>query len=222
MDLKDAHDYLRLQMGQERGGWETPEELDSFLHRAQMWLYSKEFDEYSKTQELQDSLGVFSTKFTYTSSGAGIVNLPVVATVDPCYHHLLSIWVQYFDNASGRTRKRPIKMFSEDELPDRLDSQICEVSITNPIGIELKPGEFQLYPETAISGYGFYLKKPVPPVFVYTQVGRVITYDSAGSTQLEWNEGSMNMILLKALELAGVNLSDNGLVQYTNAKTKED
>lgn len=222
MDLKVIHDYIREQLGQERGGYESPGEIDGWLHRAQMEYFTEEVEEYSRTQKVQDSLGPFSTKFTYTSTSGGLVSLPLVPTVTPCYEHLLSIWAQYFDNTLSKTRYKPIKIISEDELPNRLNSQILEPTVEDPVGIEEKPGIFQLYPATTISGFGYYFKTPVPPVFVFTQSGRVITYNQSGSTQMEWNESSMNKILLKTLVLAGVNLSDAGMVQYADAKGKED
>lgn len=223
MDLKVAHDYIRGQLGQERGGFESPEEIDAWLHRAQMEHFTQEVEEYSRSQKLQDSLGPFSTKFTFTSTSGGLVSLPIVPTVTPAYEHLLVIWAQYFDNTLSKTRYKPIKIVSEDELPERLNSQILEPTVEDPVGIEEKPGIFQLYPATTISGFGYYFKTPVAPIFVYTKPDRrTITYNQGASTQLEWNESSMNKILLKALILAGVNLSDGGVVEYADKKSKED
>lgn len=222
MDLKVAHDFIRDQLGQERGGYETPTQIDSYLHRAQLWLFKQFLPDYSKDQAVEDALSVFKTPFTFTSSGAGAVTLPIDPTVTPCYEYLCVMWAQYFDNTLSKVRYKPIKFISEDELPDRLNSQILEPTITDPVGIEKTPGTFQLYPEVAISGKGFYLKTPVAPIFVFTQAGRVITYNQAGSTQLAWNESSMNKILVRALQYAGVNLSDGGMIEFTEKKAAQD
>jgi hypothetical protein len=216
MDLKVAHDFIDFMLNKERGIFLSPPEKDVLLHRAQMWLYTEEFDVYGKTQKLQDSLGVFSTKFTYTSTSGGLVVLPTDETVNPCYQHLLSIWAQYYDNTLAKTRYK-------DELAERLNSQILEPLVTDPVGLELNPGNFQLYPATTISGYGFYLKKPVAPVFSYTLGGdrRTITYNAGASTQLEWNDSSMNKILMKAIQLAAENQDNKGAIEFTELKNSQ-
>ncbi len=224
MDLKVAHDLIRLFLAKERGGYETPEEIDAFLHRAQMWRFNELYEDFGKTQKLQDGLSPFSVRFTYTASGSGVVTLPTNEAADPCYLHLLSIWVQYYDNALLRTRYRDVKIVSEDELAKRLNSQIHEPTIQRPAGIESSVGNFQLYPAQALSGYGYYLKRPVPPVFAYTLLPdrRTITYNQSGSTQMIWNDAEMNNILIKAIQLAGVNLKDTDIVQFTEAKNQQN
>lgn len=224
MDLQDIHNWVRFQLKKERGGFITSPEIDSLLQRAQMWQYNDLFDVYGKTQKIEDSLSVFSTGFTYTSSASGLVTISNDATVIPSYQHLLSIYAQYYDNALQKTRYKPIKMLGEDEIAERLNSQILEPLVTDPVGIENSPGMIQLYPKVVISGNGFYLRLPAKPVFVYTlgADGRTITYNQAGSTQMEWNESNMNKILVKAIQFAGINLADNTVVQFNESKDQQD
>lgn len=222
MDLNDVHELLRVFLNDEQSGKHSPGELDGFLHRAQMWELSDKFDLYSKTQKLHDSLSVFSTKFQFTSAAGGLIQLPIDEKVNPCYEHLLSVWIQYYDNAEQRTRYKAVKMINEDELPDRLDSQILEPTVTDPVGVQPGNGKIQLYPETAMSGYGFYLRRPLKPDFKFSKNGRDIIYNPTTSTQLEWKDSSMNKILMKALQFAGVNVDDKMIMQYTEAKNQQD
>jgi len=39
---------------------------------------------------------------------------------------------------------------------------------------------------------------------------------------LEWNESSMNKILIQTIQLAGVNLSDEMIIQYSEVKNQQD
>ena len=222
MDLQDAHDWIRYVLKKERGAFITPPEIDTLLHRAQMWHYNDLFDVYGKTQKIEDALGVFSQPFTFTSTSGGLVTLPTDITVNPCYEHLLSIYVQYYDNTLARTRRNSIKILSEDEIAERLNSQILEPTVTSPVGIETDKGKFQLYPETTISGKGYYLRLPKKPVFAYTMTGRTITYNPSTSVQLEWNESSMNKIMIMAVQFAGVNLQDNTIVSFAESKNQQD
>ena len=224
MDLLDIHNWVRFQLKKERGGFITPPEIDDLLQRAQMWQYNDSFDVYGKTQKVQDALSIFSQNFTYTSSASGLVTLSTDPTAYPIYQHLLSIYAQYYDNSLQKTRYKSIKILGEDEIAERLNSQILEPVVTDPVGIETSPGKIQLYPQVVISGNGYYLRLPKKPLFTYTlgADGRTITYDKTNSVQMEWNESTMNKILIKAIQFAGVNLADNTVVQFSEAKNQQD
>jgi len=222
MDLKKLYDFFDYLVQKERGGTVTYAEKDDLFDRAQWWYYNSEVDLYSKTQELKDSLSIFSVKLPLTSSSTGLVSLPTNPNANPCYQHLLSMGVKYWDNQQQKTRTKPIKFLGEDEILERLDSQILEPTTTDPVGEQLSPGEFQLYPQTTLTLTGYYLRKPLKPFFSYTMSGRTVVYNAGSSVQLEWNESSINKILIKALQLAGVNLNDELVIQYTAQKDQQD
>lgn len=224
MDLSEVHNFIRYILQKERGGWAAPEEIDDVLYRAGWMFFNKEFDVYANNQEAKDSLSVLSTKFQFISTVSGIVTLPTNSNVTPCYEHLLSMYVQYYDNIQQTVRYKPVKFLGEDAIAERLDSQILKPTITDPVGEQLQPGIFQLYPQTSLAGNGYYLRQPAKPHFAYTlgADGRTIIYNQAGSTQLEWNSSSMNKVMMMAIELAGVNLDAEQLVQYSAAKNQQD
>jgi len=229
LDLKIIHDIVRFYLNKEQGGWFAPEELDDLLDRAQWWFYSEQYDIYARTQKITDALSVFSTPFSYTSTANGVVSLPVDPKINPCYEHLLSIHCQYYDNINQKTRYRAIKIINEDELAGRLDAQILAPTLQHPVGVvttvegeSAKLGTIQLYPEAEITGKGFYLRRPLKPKFVYTMTGREITYNDNTSVQMEWNETSMNKIIIKALQIAGVNITDQMIIEYTELKNAQN
>ena len=222
MDLLDAHNFVRYILQKERGGWVAPEEIDDVLYRGGWIFYNKEFDSYAINQELKDSLSTFSTKFSFVTTDNAQIQLPINPLANPCYEHLLSIFVQYTDNKNKSIRYKSIKLLSEDEIAERLDSQILMPTATDPTGEQLSAGLFQLYPKVILSGNGYYLRQPVKPVFVYTMNDRAVIYDKAASTQMEWNASSMNKVLILAIELAGVNIGDRDIVQYAETKNQQD
>ncbi len=221
MDLQVIHDKFRLILNKEQGGWVSPEEIDSYLHTAQMWRFNECLAMYANDQDAKDALSVFSVKHTFAAVTGGLIELPLQGEALP-YERLSTVWVQYYDNVAAKTRYKPVKILPEDELASRLDSQLLAPTVSDPVGEEPNPGQIQLYPASAMSGYVYYLTTPQPPIFDYTMVGRVITYDQAGSTQLLWNERNINKILVRALQLAGVNLSDELIINYTAAKEQQD
>lgn len=117
-----------------------------------------------------------------------------------------------------------VKMVNEDELSNRLNSQIDPVSLSTPVGEVIQSRKIQLYPKVNnYTGTVSYMRKPIKPVYGYTVVGgRTIEYDPATSTQLEWRESDVNMVLLKALSSIGINLSDAEVSQFAEVKSQQN
>lgn len=222
MDLKVFHDTVRYFINKEQGGWISDAEIDNLADRAQMMCFSEWLPYYGKDQKLTEHLSPFSTKLDFTTGTDGVIKLPTDPVQSPCYLALPTVAISYYDTAAEKTRYKPVKLLPEDQISERLDSSILEPTITDPVGLELTPGSIQLYPKAAMSGYVFYLRRPAIPVYDFTGTGRIKTYNQAGSTQLEWSEGSINKILIKTIQMTGVNLSDEMIIQYTELKNSQD
>lgn len=134
------------------------------------------------------------------------------------YLDLLDISVQVNGNYYA------VKMINEDELSNRLNSQIDPVTYTAPVGEMTQLRKIQLYPKTNnYTGTVSYMRKPIKPVYGYTVTGgRTIVYDPLTSTQLEWRESDINMVLLKALSSIGINLSDGEVSQFAEVKSQQN
>jgi hypothetical protein len=219
MQLNDFHDIVRYFVNKEQGGWLSPEEIDNLTHRAQMAWYATCLNIYGKNQKSTDPLNVFSEKLPFTTASDGKVSLPKTEGVDPYFESLLSVSVSYYDGTKNRFK--PVKMLSEDEISERLDSQILAPTSTDPVGME-SADSIQLYPQVSLTGYVYYLRRPKKPVFAYAQTGRTITYNPSTSVQLEWAETSINKILMKTINMFGVNLSDELVLQYSELKQNQD
>jgi hypothetical protein len=117
-----------------------------------------------------------------------------------------------------------VKLVNEDELSNRLNSQIDPVSLSTPVGEMVQLRKIQLYPKVNnYVGTVSYMRKPIKPVYGYTIVGgRTIQYDPETSTQLEWRESDVNMVLLKALSSIGINLSDVEVSQFAEVKSQQN
>lgn len=117
-----------------------------------------------------------------------------------------------------------VKMVNEDELSNRLNSQIDPVIASAPVGEVSQLRKIQLYPKVnSYTGSVSYMRKPLKPVYGYSVVGgRTIVYDPATSTQLEWRESDINMVLLKALSSIGINLSDGEISQFAEVKSQQN
>lgn len=208
--------------------WYSPTEKDDMLHRAQMSWFMELYGNprtyqpgrytppiaYGVSQKINDSLSPFKKVAAFTSNSSGIITLP------SDYIHLLALNTSEV-LPSGTVVKRPVQILNEDELITRLESQLCPVSVSDPIGIENSEKKIQLFPESTQTGKIYYMRMPVAPVYSYTQTGRVITYDNATSVQLEWDEPNVNTIMIKALSFIGINLQAMDLVQIMDIKDKQ-
>lgn len=199
----------------ERGAFVSVEQAMSYLDDAQQELFDFYIDLYRRTQKIDDGLTPFKEVETNVTDSTGNINAP------SDYVHLRSL-----SNIYGSTQNK-VQFVSEDELSDAAKSQLRPVSLSNPIAIQEynqtdKLTKFTLYPNSTQYYILRYFRRPVTPVLSYTQVGRVVTYDTDTSVQLEWEDTSyINKILAKALTYMGINLGEDKIIQFGEMKDSE-
>ena len=218
MQINEVFDRLNFFINKYTGAFYTIPELEDLTDAGSLGLYSDLKPKYATSQLIKDSLSPFRRFFDFTPSGtiSGYIVVP-----DLTYLDLLDIQISF--QISGRTMLTycPVKMINEDERANRLNSQIDPVTITSPIGEQTAPRYFRLYPLSGYTGTVTYLRRPIKPVFGYSVVsGRIIVYDPATSIQLEWRDSEINAIILKSLQIAGINLSDAELLQFSEQKSQ--
>jgi len=216
--IQEVVDYLNFFVNKKNGSWYSPAEACEILDRGQLALYSDLKARYATSQYVKDALSPFRDSYNFTTTVSGTITVPSNTN----YLDLLDIQIYY--QISNRTIYAPIKLANEDERANRLSSQRDPVTATSPLGEQIGERTFRLYPAgTAYNGTVTFLKRPVKPVMAYTVIsGRVIVYDSAGSTQLQWRESEINSVVLKALQTLGINLSANEIAEWGNQKSQQN
>lgn len=213
MTIQEIQDFLDLITAQERGGFNTYAEKDAALDRASLTLFEVYRAKYATSIEAKEALSPFRVRYDYTTDGTGQITL----SAGQEFLHLLAmdVMVNDPDAPSGfdPDRRFDVEFPNEDELAQRRNSQTDPPSRTSPIADIVGVGWYNLYPQVVHSGTIYYLKRPDAPVFSYTQVGRVITYDPITSVQLEWTEPYLNNVIFLALRFLGVNLNNEYLNQ---------
>lgn len=207
---------LRKQVGV----FSTDTEFNDNINAGGLDCIQEWFEPYGTTNNLHDALLNLRKRHQFTSDGGGIVIFP------SDYLHLLG--TPY--TVTGSTVNE-IHFVQDSKLPFALKSQLRPVSNSYPIATDwanevggvattIQKG-FMIYPQQVQIGFFFYLKLPTPMQLVYTQVGRVITYDSTNSVQPYFADVYMNHVLARALWYAGVSMSEqevsNFAVQYNEA-----
>lgn len=228
MDIKVIHDTILYYLNKDQTGYVTHAEIDQVLDKAQLALFNQYHTNpklpsqaqaalYGESQRIDDALSKFKSKYTFINgtSPSGIVTLP------SDYMHLLSMYTTVFNSQLGRNVYSGVQVLSEEELIDRLESQVIPVSLEDPIAIMNSQNRIQLFPEQGQTGGVYYLRRPVAPVFAYTQSGRTVTYNQGGSTQLEWRDFDINNIISIALSYYGLNLSAAEVMQFAEVKQQQ-
>lgn len=225
MNINDVHNVILFYVNKAQQGFITHEEIDLVLDRAQMTLFDQyhtnpklpakaQTELYGESQRIDDALSPFKSKYTFNAGAtpSGVITLP------SDYMHLLSLYTTVFNAQLGRNVYSAVQVMAEDELIERLESQVIPVSADDPVAIMNSQNRIQLFPETPATGAIYYFRRPVNPKFAYTQAGRVITYDAANSVQLEWREMDINNIIVIALQFYGLNLTSQEIIQFGQVK----
>lgn len=217
--INEVFNILNFWIGKERGAYYTITELEDLCHIGQLAYYSDIKPKYATSQLIKEILSPFKRKYNFTPSVTISGYIVIPSNVN--YLDLLDVQIQYVED--GRTIYVPIPMVNEDERSYALNSQINPVSVTSPIGEMDVPRFIRLYPTSGYTGTATYFKEPTKPVFGYNLIsGRVIVYDAATSTQLEWRSTEITQVVLKALSSIGINLSDQEVQQFSQIKTQSN
>ena len=213
MNLQDVFNELNFYINKFTGSFFSVSELEQILDIGQMSVYSDHKPKYAISQLSKEILSPFRSSYNFTTQVSGYVIVP-----DTTYLDLLDL--QIYFQISNREMYYSVSMLNEDTRADRLNSQEDPVTITSPAGEQTAPRTFRLYPTGTYNGTVTYLRRPVKPVFGYTIIsGRVIVYDPNTSTQLEWRDSEIDLIIIKALECAGINLRAEDVSAFAAAKS---
>lgn len=220
MNINEVFNILNFWIAKERGSYFSISELEDVTHIGQLAFYNDMKAKYATSTLIKEILSPFKAfyDFTPTNTISGYIVIP--SNVN--YLDLLDIQITY--TISNRTIYVPVALVNEDERADKLRSQVDPVTVTSPIAETTIPRFIRLYPVgTGYTGTVTFLTTPVKPVFAYTVIsGRVIVYDSANSTQLQWRDTEITRVILKSLESIGINLTSNDIAQFSVAKTNDN
>lgn len=219
MDIKEFHDLFRFILNRENGGWFSPEEIDVLAGRAEMELFKLMIKGYSITQDFSDALSPFIVpSVNLISDSKGVVG------VGSDYQKLLGLWIMGYNTIAKSEIPISVRMLTPAELSEALGSHLNQPDAYHPVAASNGVGSFKIYPETSYKVIISYLRSPKAPLFKYTtdpNNPRTINYDEAGSTHIEFRDQEINSVLVRALQMAGVNISDQMIIQYTTMKERE-
>jgi hypothetical protein len=230
MDINDVHNIVLFYLNKDQNIYLSHEEIDDVLDRAQMVLFNQYHTNpklpaqtqaalYGESQRVDDALSPFKELYTFApvDTPGGVITMAPNLN----YQHLISLYTTLYNSTLGRNVYSGVQVLNEEELIERLESQVIPVSSGDPIAIMNKQNKIQLFPPTGATGGVYYFRRPLKPIFSYTQSGRVITYDPNTSVDLEWKDMDVNNVISIALSYFGLNMSAADVVQFAQVKTQE-
>jgi hypothetical protein len=214
LNLQDVFNELNFYINKFTGSYYTIPELENITDIGQMGVYSDHKPKYAVSQLSKEILSPFRNTYNFTTQVSGYVIVP-----DATYLDLLDLQI-YFQISNREVYYQPMAI-NEDTRADKLNSQEDPVTITSPAMEQTAPRTFRLYPTGTYNGNVTYLRRPIKPVFGYSIIsGRVIVYNPNTSTQLEWRDTEIPLIIIKALEAAGINLRAEDVSAFAAAKSQ--
>ena len=163
-----------------------------------------------------DDLKAFKTRLANRTVASGVMLFPAD------YAHVTSVVYNFIKNINGvdTTLPRQVEMLREAEFASREGNYTKRPTTMNPIGIIRSDG-IHIRPITITACDLNYYRFPVNPIFGYVQGDGYITYDATTSTELEWTVDEHLTLTRMLLQMIGVNLRSEEIVQYSELKLKE-
>jgi hypothetical protein len=210
LDLKEIHIAIDDLLNKQYQGYAIPSQKDKFINIVQHELSGELLPAYGANIQLHDYLRPFRKKMTLLNGNTvgGAIALP------SDYNHLLLVELNVVVGTT--TKYQPCELLGDDEISYRKNSQVIPAA-EYPF-VYFDEGGLQLHPATPVAGTLRYLRKPQDCQFVYTQVGRTITYDAVNSKQLEWNDEATVKIIDKTVARLALYLRDQMALQVATAK----
>lgn len=193
------------------------EDINHFLDRTNISLFKKFL---GTTDDYQ--LGVPATRFgvdltkqntealrkfkvyepDFTVAGTGRLTLP------SNFKHLVSLRYFWLNPATSTLKGREVELLTEQEIGDRLDNSITPPTTKHPVCwmentyIQFKPDNLSVVDLT-------YYRAPATPILAVIVANDVNTYNSGGSTQLEWDEQYHQDFVDEMIRLISISINNH-------------
>jgi hypothetical protein len=222
----------------EQRGYITPQEFNLFADHAQMDIFKQYFYDLNQssrvpgndtvygnpTKIIEEKISMFEVVDEVTSADTdGIV---IMSNIDPLFFKLTSVKVNYEEmgavaateisvKETGSYRSSNSLMHSIEHYYPRYTYSSFLDPIDNSLNTQIKISPIPLNTEDILISY---VKKPKTPNWTYLMSGENALYNmSAGDHQnFQLHFSEENLLVIKILQLAGINIKDGSLVQLAS------
>lgn len=213
VSINEAHQFIRSVLKKNKAGFVSPEDIDRFINRSISDFISAIIYKFKRTKDFDyDHLLVKRQTFTVTPSTS-------VQTVPADYFEGLTIYVSNNGNQVEGT------LYNWDEFLEVKNSVILAPDLSYPaatIFVDANgDGKIEFAPVPASGSHTFtlvYVRKPLNAVFNYTTSSGNITFNSAGSVDIDLSDRYMGDIYGRTLMYLGITLENPTFLQAETLK----
>lgn len=207
--IKDAHDFIRMQIKKNKMGFVSPEDIDRAINRGVSDWMSAVVYKYKKTGKYAyDHLFVKRKAYTVNTTNSGLMDMPTD------YTEALTVYVRN----NGVDLEGTI--YSWDEFLEIQNSSFLAPTLSYPAATiyvaETGTAKIQFKPTPLSAGtdYTFtlvYMRKPAAAVYKYqvSPTTGTIAYLTSGSVDIDVDDRYFSDILTRALMYLGISLHDS-------------
>jgi hypothetical protein len=205
LEIQEYHRRLLLLLDMSQSGYFSPEQRDEALDIASLELFNACNASYGSDTFNIESLAPFRiTEWIETNSRGEFTTSNQAVRMLSAYKRTV---------AGARSINKGIPIVTEDELANRLSSQVRMVDTAHPIMTILGDGKYKIYPEqTHLIGV-MYFKRPTKPKYNYEVIDEEAHFLETGSAAPEWSDLFADRVIKGALVPLGINLDNGQLVQ---------
>ena len=215
MDVNQVYQVILYATAKNKqDGYVSPDDFYTIINAAQRAYLDYLLGQYQKYQNFRPISPVeFGQNERIRQSVAPLIygtflnpNASGIASYPSDFEYTDAMWTQYgFYN---------IRFIQQDRLKSFYRSNIDPIA-QNPVYLLCNQG-FQFYPETQTARLS-YVRTPPSIVWGYVNDSNGIpVYNPATSQDPVWSETDMLNIIVRALQLVGVNLQFGAVLQYSN------
>lgn len=198
-----------IQNKNQAGNTITPAQFNSFAHQAQMQVFEKDRLIFLKTGDSSDFIDYFLKSIIVSPNySTGYLSYPLD------FQHTAGVRSYY------NGKERPVELIENKAWGEVQASELMMPTKIFPKYTEFS-GEYRFLPRDIGIVMLDYWKEPVKPVWAYTIVNNVPTYNPSASVDFEWGAFALNAVASVYLQLCGVNLKDVELSNFSSQFQKE-
>ena len=222
----------------EQRGYITPQEFNLFADHAQMDIFKQYFYDLNQssrvpgndtvygnpTKIIEEKISMFEViDVAVNADNNGVV---IMSNIDPLFFKLNSVKVDYNETGAvaateisvketGSYRSTNLLMNSIEHYYPRYTYSSFVDQTDNSLNTQIKISPAPLNTEEVLISY---VKKPKAPNWTYLMSGENALYNmSAGDHQnFQLHFSEENLLVIKILQLAGINIKDGSLVQLAS------
>ena len=231
--INEVRNTVMAVLNKDNNGYVTPEEFNLFARQAQIELFEEYFYDYSRSvvlrnkrrynsgysdipKQTEEVIDMFSLESVALVHAAGVFTLPT----------------DWYTLTAVKYSGLEVERISQRQVLNLVNSNLTAPTATYPAYFQdgattsVIGNTITVYPTTITSGITvMYVRYPVSPKWTYTTVsGSPVFNQSAGDYQdFELPTSDLPTLVLKILQLAGVNIREPEVVQYAiNEENIED